>query len=65
MGLKKQDSEEEMAERASVMGLDHGSCGLKKKKKHSLKTENFVLFGRLAEEVSLGGSLSASSEVLL
>lgn len=53
-----------MAERASVMGLDHGSYGLKKKK-HSLKTENFVLFGRLAEEVSLGGSLSASSEVLL
>ena len=64
MRLKKQDSEEEMAERASVMGLDHRSCGLKKKK-HSLKTENFVLFGRLAEEVSLGGSLSASSEVLL
>ena len=32
MGLKKQDSEVEMAERASVMGLDHGSCGLKKKK---------------------------------
>ena len=55
-----------MAERALVMGLDRGSCGLeKKKKKHSLKAENFVLFGRLAEEVSLGSSLSDSSEGLL
>ena len=46
------------------MGLDRGSCGLEKKK-HSLKAENFVLFGRLAEEVSLGSSLSDSSEGLL
>ena len=54
-----------MAERALVMGLDRGSCGLEKNKKHSLKAENFVLFGRLAEEVSLGSSLSDSSEGLL
>ena len=50
-------------------GLGHGFrpwvLWAGKKKKHSLKAENFVLFGRLAEEVSLGSSLSDSSEGLL
>ena len=32
---------------------------------HNLKVENYVLFGRLAKDLSLGGSLSDSSEGLL
>ena len=31
---------------------------MKKKKKHNLRVDNYVLFGRLAEDLSLGGSLS-------
>lgn len=40
MGLKaaRQDSEEKMAERAPVMGLNCGAG----RKKHSLKAENFA-----------------------
>ena len=30
----------------------------KKKKRHNLKVENYVLFGGLAEDLSPGGSLS-------
>ena len=35
------------------------------KNTHSLKVEDYVLFGRLAEDLSLRGSLSDSSEGLL
>ena len=34
------------------------------KKMHNLKAENYVLFGRLAEDLSLRNSLSKSSEGL-
>ena len=35
------------------------------KKMHNLKAENYALFGELVEDLSLGGSLSDSSEGLL
>ena len=35
------------------------------KKMHNLKTENYVLFGRQAEDLSLGDSLSDGSDRLL
>ena len=35
-----------------------------KKKTHNLKVENYVLFGRLSEDLSPGGSLSDSSKGL-
>ena len=38
---------------------------LKKRKKHNLKVENYVLFSRVAEDLSPEGSLSDSSEGLL
>ena len=34
------------------------------KKRHNLKVENYVLFSRFAEDLSLGSSLSDSSEEL-
>ena len=36
-----------------------------KKKKHNLKVENYVLFGGLAKDLRLEGSLSDNSEGLL
>ena len=38
---------------------------LTEKKMHNLKVENWVSFGGFAEDLSLGGSLSCSSETLL
>ena len=37
----------------------------KKKKRLNLKVENYTLFGGLSEDLSLGGSLSGSSEGLI
>ena len=38
--------------------------GLKKKKMHNLKVENYVLFGRMTKDQSPGDSLSDRSEGL-
>ena len=48
-----------------VEKLHHRLCGPCPLGKKCTKVENYVLFGRLTENLSLGGSLSDSSEALL
>ena len=49
----------------TVEKLHHRLCGPCPWGKKCTKIENYVLFGRLTENLSLGGSLSDSSETLL
>ena len=48
-----------------VEKLHHRLCGPCPLAKKCTKAENYALFGRLTEKLSLGGSLSDSSETLL